>query len=108
MTESEFGELAEQTLDAIEAAIEATDADIEFVRAGNVLTLELADRSKVIVNSQGPTRQMWVAARSGGFHYGWDGACWRDTRDGSELFAALSRIISVQGGQPVLLRGTVP
>jgi CyaY protein len=104
MTESEFNELAEATLDAIEAAIEATGADIEATRSGNVLTLELGDGSKVVINSQAPTRQIWVAARSGGFHYARQGELWRDTRDGSELFSALSRIVSAQGGEAVVLR----
>jgi CyaY protein len=107
MTETEFLERAEQTLAAIEAAVEALsgDVDIETSRSGNVLTLELADRSKVIVNSQVAMQQLWVAARSGGYHYApaADGS-WRDTRDGSELFAALSKFVSVQGGMPVLLR----
>jgi CyaY protein len=104
MTESEFLAAAERVLDAIEGAIEACDADIEATRSGNVLTLELADRSKVVVNSQAPMRQIWVAAKSGGFHYEWCDGAWRDTRDGSELFTALSRLLSAQGGVAVLLR----
>jgi CyaY protein len=104
MSESDFLAAAEHTLDAIEAAIEACDTDIDATRAGNVLTLELADGSKVVVNSQAPMRQIWVAARSGGFHYEWRDGAWRDTRDGSELFAALSRVVSAQGGLPLLLR----
>lgn len=104
MTESEFLQLADDTLDRIEVAVEATGADIEVARSGNVLTLEFGDGAKVIINSQAPARQMWIAARSGGFHYGWRDAGWYDTRDGSELFAALSRIVSDQAGQPVLLR----
>jgi CyaY protein len=103
MNESEFSELAEATLDAIEAAIEATGADIEASRSGNVLTLELDNGSKVVVNSQAPMQQIWVAAKSGGFHYGRQGEAWVDTREGGELFAALSRILSSQGGAPVLL-----
>lgn len=103
MTESEFSELAEATLDAIEAALEATGADIEASRSGNVLTLELDNGSKVVVNSQAPMQQIWVAARSGGFHYARQQGAWVDTREGSELFAALSRILSAQGGTPVLL-----
>ena len=103
MTESEFSELAEATLDAIEAALEATGADIEASRSGNVLTLELGNGSKVVVNSQAPMQQIWVAARSGGFHYARQQGAWVDTREGSELFAALSRILSAQGGTPVLL-----
>ncbi|MFN3566609.1 MAG: iron donor protein CyaY [Burkholderiaceae bacterium] len=104
MTESEFLDLAERTLDAIEAAVEAAPIDAEVTRAGNVLTLELADGSRVVINSQAPMQQLWVAARSGGFHYERREGEWRDTRDGTELFAALSRILSAQGGSPVLLR----
>lgn len=106
MTETEFLERAERTLAAIEAAVEAVgdDVDIETSRSGNVITMELANRSKVIVNSQAPMHQLWVAARSGGYHYALaDDGLWRDTRDGSELFASLSRFVSEQGGVPVLL-----
>lgn len=104
MSESEFMAAAGRTLDAIEAAVDACDTDIDLTRAGNVLTLELADGSRIVVNSQSPMRQIWVAARSGGFHYEWRDGAWRDTRDGTELFAALSRLASAQGGAPVLLR----
>ena len=48
-------------------------------------------------------QQMWVAGRNGAFHYAWRDGAWRDTRDGSELFAALSRLVSAQGGEPVVL-----
>jgi CyaY protein len=104
MTDSEFLEQAEAALDTIEAAVEGTGVDIEIARSGNVLTLEMPDGTKVIVNSQTPMRQLWVAARSGGFHYALREGLWVDTRDGSELFAVLSRIVSAQGGSPVILR----
>jgi CyaY protein len=103
MTESEFLERAEDALRAIEGAADAVD--IEVTRAGNVLTLELTDGSRVVVNSQAPMQQMWLAARSGAHHYGWVEGEWRDTRDGSELFAALSRIVSAEGGTPVVFGG---
>jgi CyaY protein len=103
MTETEFLQRSEQTLAAIERAVDGSGADIESARAGNVLTLELADGSRVIVNSQAPMQQMWVAGKSGAFHYAWRDGGWYDTRDGSELFAALSRLVSAQGGEPVLL-----
>src|SRR5438128_2099111 len=99
MTETEFLKLAEATLSAIEAALERTstthDLDVECSRSGNVLEIEFIDNgSKIIVNSQTPMREIWVAAKSGGFHYKRDGAQWRNTRDGSELFAALSQVVS--------------
>ncbi len=104
MTESEFLERAEACLDSIEAALDASAIECDLERHGSVLDVELADGSKIVINGQTPMRQLWVAARSGGFHYAWDGAAWRDTRDGSELFAALSRVVSAQGGEAVVLR----
>jgi len=103
MTESEFLALAEHTLSGIEAAVEVAaneaDADIECSRSGNVLEIECIDTgSKVIVNSQSAMQEIWVAARSGGFHYRYQDGRWIDTRDGSEMFAALSAILSEQGG----------
>ncbi len=105
MSESEFLEAAEATLAAIERSVDAADTDIEASRAGNVLALELANGSKVIINSQGPMQQMWVAGKSGAFHYALTGDRWLDTRDGSELFEALSRLISTEGGEAIVVRG---
>ena len=108
MTESEFLALAEATLAAIEAALEqaatASELDVECSRSGNVLEIECVDNgSKIIVNSQAPMQEMWVAAKSGGFHYKREGAQWCNTRDGSDLFAALSEMVSAQAGMPVTL-----
>jgi CyaY protein len=103
MTESEFLERAEATLRAIEQAIDASGADVESSRSGNVLTLELDNGSRLVINSQAPMQQIWVAARSGAHHYSASGDSWIDTRDGSELFAALSRLISSEGEVAVVL-----
>jgi CyaY protein len=105
VTDSEFLTLADSVLQAIEAACEAAgDTGLEASRSANVLTIELDDGSRIVVNSQAPARQIWVAARNGGYHYAWRDGCWLDTRDGSELFAALSRIVSQQSGTAVDLR----
>ncbi len=108
MTESEFLALAEQALGAIEASLEQVsdsgDLDVECSRSGNVLEIEFIDNgSKIIVNSQAPMQEMWVAARSGGFHYKRENGQWINTRDGSELFAALSTMVSEQGGASVVI-----
>lgn len=108
MSPSEFLRLADETLDAIETAVgqvaDTSDVDIEASRSGNVVTIEFDDGSKIIVNSQEPMQEIWVAARSGGFHFRRDGERWIDTRDGSELFAALSRYAALHAGQSVVLR----
>jgi CyaY protein len=103
MTESEFLERSEATLRSLERAIDALDAGIDYHRSGGVLTLELDNGTKIIVNTQLPMRQVWVAARSGGYHFDYDGQAWRDTRDRSELFSALSKLLSEQSGQALVL-----
>jgi CyaY protein len=104
MNDTEFDRLANAALEKIEQQLEASGIDADFeLKAGGVLEIEFADGSKVIVNRHGAAREIWVAARSGGFHFRWDGAAWRDTRDGAELFAALSRVASLQSGAPVNL-----
>lgn len=103
MTESEFLALAEAVLAQVEAAVEGSDVDIDCERSGNVLTLEFEDGSKIIVNLQTPMSEIWIAARSGGYHYRLKGEKWRDTRDDSELFEALSRFASEQAGETVTL-----
>ena len=72
MNESEFTQLAEQTLIEIEEAVEASDTDIDYDTAGDILTLEFDNGSQIIINKQTPLSQIWVAARSGGFHFNYD------------------------------------
>jgi CyaY protein len=105
MNESEFESLAGAALAALESAFEAgaPDLDVQTKGAG-VLEIEFDDGSKMVINRHGAAREIWVAARTGGFHFRHDGAAWRDTRDGTELFAAVSRLASLQGGTPVTLR----
>jgi CyaY protein len=109
MTESEFLSLANQTLASIESALERAtdegDVDVECSRSGNVLEIEFIDNgTKIIINSQAPMQEMWIAARSGGFHYKREGGHWINTRDGSEFFASLSRMVSEQAGAELVLR----
>lgn len=104
MDESEFIRLAEQTLQQLDRRIEASgiDADCGFKGTG-VLEIEFSDGSKIIVNSQAAAREIWVAAKSGGYHFRGDGRRWVNTRDGSELFASLSVFVSQQSGEMVNL-----
>ncbi len=105
MDEAKFAERADAVLARIEAALEESgvDADVER-KEGGIVEIEYDDGSRMVINRHSAARDIWVAARSGGFHFRWDGSVWRDSRDGSELFAALSRLVSAQSGQPVVLR----
>src|SRR2546427_94190 len=91
MDETEFAGLAERVLERIEAALEESgvDADVER-KEGGVLEIEYADGSRMVINRHAAAREIWVAAPSGGVHFRWGGAVWRDTREGRELFSAPS------------------
>jgi CyaY protein len=103
MTDLEFLDRAEAALRAIELTCdrinEATDADVDNQRVGGMVTLVFANRSQIVVNLQKPLHEIWMAARSGGYHYKWDGQAWVDTKGQGELFAQLTRCASEQAGQ---------
>lgn len=102
MTDLEYDDRAEQLLLAVEQRVDvindATDADIDGQRSGGMITMVFANGSQIIINQQKPLHEIWMAARSGGYHYKFDGAAWQDTKGGEEFFAALSRDATVQSG----------
>ncbi|WVH08914.1 MAG: Frataxin-like protein CyaY [Fluviibacter phosphoraccumulans EoVTN8] len=101
MDEKEFAERSRLILARIESAIEqAADAgaDIDFEMQSGILEIECADGSKVIVSPHMIAQEIWVAARSGGFHFRGDGQSgWVDTRTGETLDQRLIEILQQQG-----------
>ena len=100
MNESEFHRAVDAVLGRIESAVESSEALDVDLEAG-ILTVTCGDGSRVIVNRQTPNREIWVAARAGGFHFSFRDGAWRDTRGGEELFASLARVIEQQSGVPI-------
>ena len=101
MTESEFNELADAVFERIERAVDASGADVECNRNGPVLELEFDDGSQIIINRHGPNQEIWLAARSGGFHYALQGGQWISRRDGSELFGRLGELVQLGSGTDI-------
>jgi CyaY protein len=103
LTDSEYARLAGAVLAAIEATIDGwlqrDVIDIDTQRSGGLLELTLPQGSKIVVNTQPPLHEIWLAARSGGYHFRYVDGQWRDTRDGAEFHAVLSRCASEQSGQ---------
>jgi CyaY protein len=105
MTPSEFDSLADAMLERIARAVEESGSDCDCEPKGTgVLELEFADGTRIVVNRHSAARQIWVAARSGGYHFRWNGSDWVDTREGGELLAALSKLVTEQSGRAVVLR----
>lgn len=99
MTEGEFNQLADGVFQRIEQALDNSDADIDYDSNGSVLEMEFEDGSKVIVNRHVPNQEIWLAAKSGGFHYAWQEGRWYSQRDGSELFARLGELVQSGCGE---------
>jgi CyaY protein len=102
MTDPEFMDHAEALLKAVERHCDRlndeTDADIDNQRVGSMVTLTFANHSQIIINLQKPLQEVWMAAKSGGYHYRWDQGQWRDSKSHDEFFSTLSRDASAQAG----------
>ena len=97
MTESEFHRAVEGVLARIEAAAEREE-DLDVELESGILTITCPDASRIIINRQTPNREIWVAARSGGFHFRLQDGRWTDTRSGDDLFASVARVVAMQSG----------
>lgn len=102
MTDQEFMNHAEALLSRLEQQCDSlndsTDADIDNQRSGGMITLTFTNRSQIVVNLQKPLQEVWLAARSGGYHYRFDGQHWQDTKGQGEFWRQLGLDASAQTG----------
>jgi CyaY protein len=105
ITDSEFIATTDRALEtigqALDLALDASDVDLDWSLNDGILEVECEDGSKLIVNRHLPNREIWVAARAGGFHFRARDGAWRDTRSGDELGAALGALLRAQAGLTV-------
>jgi CyaY protein len=107
LSDSEFHAKADAVLSSIEAALDGwlqqDVIDIDSHRTGGLLELVFPGGSKIVVNTQPPLHELWMAARTGGYHFRWAGDRWVDSRSDEEFFAALSREISAQANRSLTI-----
>jgi CyaY protein len=97
MNPNEFESRADAMLEKVARAVEESGVDCDCEPKGSgVLEIEFADRSRIIVNRHSAAQEIWVAAKSGGHHFHFDGSAWVHTRDGRELIIVLSALIAAQ------------
>jgi len=104
MDRQEYLRRADECLDRVIRALEPLDADeVDFDSSDGVVTLEFKDRSRYVLNRQTAASQMWFAAGARAWHFGWDEAqqTWVDDRDGHEIHARISEVVSQKLGRPV-------
>lgn len=86
MNDTEFHQLVDIQMQNIEEAIDESEADIDYEVTGNVMTLEFENRSQIIINRQESMREIWLASKSGGFHFKLVDDKWTCSKTGMELF----------------------
>ncbi|MEQ1532816.1 MAG: iron donor protein CyaY [Sideroxydans sp.] len=96
MTEHEFNTAADAVFQRIEEALEHDNHDIDYDNNGVVMEIEFGNGSKIIVNRHQPNQEIWLAAKSGGFHYALHAGSWQSARDSSELFTQLTSLFAEQ------------
>lgn len=103
MTEAEFLAVYKQTLvdieETVENAINEQDAELDYESGNDMLTLSFRNGSVAIISRQSAIRQLWLAARSGGFHFDYaaDTGQWICTLNGKSLPELLSEVCLEQG-----------
>jgi CyaY protein len=102
LSDAEYHQKASAVLASIESQIDQwldrDVVDIDTARTGGLLELSFPNGSKIIINTQPPLQELWMAAKNGGFHYKYSANRWVDTRDGTDFFASLSEQASHQAG----------
>jgi CyaY protein len=105
MTDPEFMDLAESLLRSVERVCDSINdtgsADIDNQRVGALVTLVFANRSQIIINLQKPLHEVWMASRSGGYHFSWRDGSWQDTKGQGDFFVLLGSDASAQAGVPL-------
>jgi CyaY protein len=105
LSEGDYASKTSAVLAGIESTVdrwlEEDVIDVDTHRTGGLLELIFPDGSKIVLNTQPPLQELWLAAKAGGLHFRWMGDCWRDTREQREFFEALSTLASEQAGRPL-------
>jgi CyaY protein len=102
MTDLEFLDQAEALLKAVEACCDRINddstADVDSQRTGGMITLVFENKSQIVINLQKPLHEVWMAAKTGGYHYRFVDGQWQDTKSHGEFFAELTRNATLQSG----------
>jgi CyaY protein len=103
MQETEFHLLVDALLLRLQMRLDELPGDVDSELSSGILTLTFENGSKIIINRQTPNREIWVAAKSGGFHFRFVASNWIDTRSGEQLSGLLTKVVSQQAGVEILI-----
>jgi len=103
ISESEYKEMINDLIIEIEDALEELDNGIDYESSDGFLTIFMVNKSQIIINRQTAALQLWLAAKSGGFHFDYVNNGWQDDRTGESFLNTLNRCLSEQSGEKIAL-----
>ena len=99
MTESEFNEIIDNLIMNIEDQLDNADTEIDYETSAGILTITMENNSQIIVNRQASQFQLWLAAKSGGYHFEYINEQWLDTKSADTFIKVLNDCIFQQSGE---------
>lgn len=102
MSEANYSEIVDALMLSVEESIDDSGADLDYENSGGMLTITCENNgSQVILSRQPAVQEVWLAAKSGGFHFRLEGNTWVNTQTGEPLAAMLGAALTEQCGESV-------
>ena len=100
MNENEYNRCVDELMLQIEDSIDNSALEIDCENSNGILTLTVeSNGSQMILSRQTASREVWLAARSGGFHFILKESIWRDTNTSDTLGMILQQAVKSQAGE---------
>ena len=103
MEDNEYFDLVEEIFNDIEDRVDELPFDLDIDVSGGLLTVTFPDGSSVVLSKQVANQEIWVAAKSGGFHLQAQGSGWICDTTEENLTELLNRVFTEQLGAEVAL-----
>ena len=99
MNEAQFNELVDELMFSIEESIDDSGADIDYENSAGMLTITCeGNGTQIILSRQAAVGEIWLAAKSGGFHFKLKEGVWCNTVSGVPLNVRVSASNESQDG----------
>lgn len=101
MNDTEYHQIVDEVFSQLEEAIDDSGSDIDYEIIGNVMNLEFDDRSQIVINKQEAMKEIWLASKSGGFHFSYIDEKWICSKSGSEFFSFVKNECDKHAGEVI-------
>ena len=91
--DNDYARLCDKLFAWLEEFLDSHASDPDYESNGEICEITCANGSQIVINRQPASREIWLAAKSGGFHFRHDGNDWIDTRDGKPFGERLEKCL---------------